>query len=90
MAAEKKMNPASRMGSIFQNLRGLAILLRSRYLGIPRPKREGELRFPGLDNSVEVIWDRWDVPHIYAQSQEDLLFAQGYTHAQERFWQMEF
>ena len=90
MAAEKKMNPASRMGIIFQNLRGLAILLRSRYLGIPRPKRKGELKLPFLDNPVEVIWDRWDVPHIYAQSQEDLLFAQGYTHAQERFWQMEF
>ena len=30
------------------------------------------------------------MPHIYAQTSEDLFFAQGYVHAQDRFWQMEF
>ena len=33
--------------------------------------------------------DRWGVPHIYAQSTEDLFFAQGYVMAQDRLWQME-
>ncbi|MGB3714749.1 MAG: penicillin acylase family protein, partial [Candidatus Promineifilaceae bacterium] len=32
----------------------------------------------------------YGVPHIYAQTAEDLFFAEGYVHAQERFWQMEF
>jgi penicillin amidase len=30
------------------------------------------------------------VPHIYASSLHDLLMAQGFVHAQDRFWQMEF
>ncbi|MFC2015575.1 penicillin acylase family protein [Chloroflexota bacterium] len=38
---------------------------------------------------VEIIRDRWGVPHIYAGSEDDLFFAQGYVHAQDRFWQME-
>jgi penicillin amidase len=29
-------------------------------------------------------------PHIYAATQHDLFFAQGYVHAQDRFWQMDF
>jgi len=39
---------------------------------------------------VEVYRDAWGVPHIYASSLEDLYFAQGYVHAQDRLWQMEF
>jgi penicillin amidase len=30
------------------------------------------------------------VPHIYAGTEHDLFFAQGYAHAQDRFWQMDF
>ena len=30
------------------------------------------------------------MPHIYAFNEHDLYFAQGYVHAQDRFWQMEF
>jgi penicillin amidase len=54
------------------------------------PKTEGTLRVAGLQQPVEVIRDAYGVAHIYANSTEDLFFAQGYTHAQERFWQMEF
>ena len=49
----------------------------------------GEITVPGLTNSVEVIRDTWGVPHIYAQNQDDLFFAQGYVMAQDRLWQME-
>ncbi|MFQ5954928.1 MAG: penicillin acylase family protein, partial [Kiloniellales bacterium] len=31
----------------------------------------------------------WGGPHIYAQSLEDLFFAQGFVIAQDRLWQME-
>ena len=34
--------------------------------------------------------DRWGVPHIEAGSREDLWFAQGFVHAQDRQWQMDF
>src|SRR5688500_18726373 len=52
-------------------------------------KIDGELTAPGLKASVEVIRDRWGVPHIYAQSTEDLYFAQGFVIAQDRLWQMD-
>jgi penicillin amidase len=50
---------------------------------------EGELTVPGLQAPVEVIREEWGVPHIYAQNDEDLFFAQGYVMAQDRLWQME-
>lgn len=49
----------------------------------------GELALPGLSASVEIIRDRWGVPHIYAQNADDLFMAQGYVMAQDRLWQME-
>jgi penicillin amidase len=49
----------------------------------------GELRAPGLREPVEVLRDRWGVPHIYARNRHDLFFAQGYVQAQDRLWQME-
>ena len=49
----------------------------------------GELRLPGLRTRVEVIRDRWGVPHIYAQNVDDLFFAQGFVVAQDRLWQLE-
>lgn len=56
----------------------------------PMPQTAGSLRVEGLQNQVEVYRDDWGVPHIYADSTHDLLFAQGYVQAQDRFWQMEF
>src|SRR5205814_6459207 len=38
----------------------------------------GKLKAPGLQQSVEVLRDRWGVAHIYAQNQHDLFFAQGF------------
>ena len=55
----------------------------------PLPKKKGTLSMEGLHEPVEIITDRYGVPHIYAQNEDDLFFAQGYTHAQERLWQME-
>ena len=50
---------------------------------------DGELVVKGLQGSAEVIRDEWGVPHIYAASDADLFFAQGFVHAQDRLWQME-
>src|SRR5579884_2422490 len=55
----------------------------------PLPKINGTSRLQGLHEPVEVIRDRYGVAHIYAQNEDDLYFAQGYVHAQERLWQME-
>lgn len=56
----------------------------------PLPTHSGELTVPGLSGPVEIARDAWGVPHIYASNPHDLFFAQGYTHAQDRWWQMEF
>src|SRR5690349_6714158 len=50
---------------------------------------DGEIRLPGLKASVEVLRDRWGVPHIYAQNQDDLFFAQGFVAAQDRLFQID-
>ena len=47
---------------------------------------DGEMEISGLRESVEIIRDEWGVPHIYAQNDDDLFFAQGYVMAQDRLW----
>ncbi len=54
------------------------------------PQTSGVLTVPGLQAEVRVLRDEWGIPHIYAQNNHDLFFAQGYIHAQDRMWQMEF
>jgi penicillin amidase len=50
---------------------------------------EGEITLPGLKEPVEVLRDRWGVPHIYARNQDDLFFAQGFIAAQDRLFQID-
>src|SRR5687768_11518620 len=50
---------------------------------------DGTIAVSGLRDTVEVIRDRWGVPHIYARNTDDLFVAQGFVHAQDRLWQME-
>jgi penicillin amidase len=54
------------------------------------PKTDGEIQLTGLDAPVEIYRDSYGIPHIYASTADDLFFAQGYVHAQDRFWQMDF
>ncbi|MCC2545976.1 penicillin acylase family protein [Hymenobacter sp. BT175] len=48
------------------------------------------LDLPGLQQPVQVRFDERHVPHIFAQNNQDLYFAQGYLTARDRLWQMEF
>ena len=50
---------------------------------------DGTKNVAGLQQKVRVIRDRWGVPHIYAQNEHDLFFAQGFVTAQDRLFQME-
>ena len=68
---------------------GSAAILYHRLFRRPLPKRTGNVVLDGLDTPAEVLWDSWGVPHVYAQTQDDLFFLQGYLHAQDRLWQME-
>ena len=79
---DQKTTKSGGLSALIENLRGMAILGRSLLLRTPKPMREGKLRLAGLSSPVEVIRDRWDVPHIYANALEDVFFAQGFIHAQ--------
>ena len=50
---------------------------------------DGTTTISDLRSDVRVVRDSWGVPHIYAQSADNLFFAQGYVMAQDRLWQME-
>ena len=54
------------------------------------PKIDGEIQLEGLNAPVDIYRDKMGIAHIYATTSHDLFFAQGYVHAQERFWQMDF
>jgi penicillin amidase len=53
------------------------------------PQTSGTLEVDGLEAPVTVIRDDAGIARIYADSPQDLFFAQGFVHAQERMWQME-
>src|SRR5688572_29675530 len=50
---------------------------------------DGDISVPGLKEPVEVLRDRWGVPHIYARNADDLFFAQGFVAAQDRLFQID-
>lgn len=54
------------------------------------PQTTGEIKLPGLNGPVRIVRDKFGIPQIYASSLHDLFVAQGYVHAQDRFWQMDF
>ena len=53
------------------------------------PQLDGTHQIAELKNEVNVLRDAKGVPHIRAQSREDLFVAQGYVMAQDRLWQMD-
>jgi penicillin amidase len=59
------------------------------YLRRSLPVVEGEISLTGLTGPVEILRDRFAIPHIFAAAPEDASFALGFAHAQDRLWQME-
>ncbi|EFQ82567.1 penicillin amidase [Aeromicrobium marinum DSM 15272] len=55
----------------------------------PFPDTSGEVRLDGLDGPVEILRDGNGIPQVYADTSSDLFFAQGYVHAQDRFFEMD-
>lgn len=55
----------------------------------PLPTVDADERLLGLHERVEVLRDKYGVPHIFATDQHDVFFAQGYVTAQDRLWQMD-
>jgi len=59
------------------------------YLRSTLPDYDVEIVVPGLTNKVEIIRDSYGMPHIYAQTDEDAVFALGYCMAQDRLFHMD-
>jgi penicillin amidase len=55
----------------------------------PLPQVSGEITLPGLSAPVEVLRDEHGIPQIYADTTADLMRAEGFVHAQDRFWEMD-
>ncbi len=53
------------------------------------PKINGKLSIKALRNPVKIVRDKYGVPHIYGENEEDIFFALGFVHAQERLWQLD-
>lgn len=52
------------------------------------PDYEGTLDVAGISAPVEIVRDNANVPHIFGETDEDVFFALGLAHAQDRLWQM--
>ncbi|MGA9533997.1 MAG: penicillin acylase family protein [Anaerolineales bacterium] len=81
------------LGRILLVLLLIAIVLAAVGVWLARrsfPRTQGTLTLPGLQETVDVYRNSDGVPHIYANNEHDLFLAQGYVHAQDRFWQMDF
>jgi len=76
-------------------LLALAILILLTVVGVyiflqnSKPTYSGEITLNGPIATIEVLFDGYGIPHIYAQNETDAYFALGYVHAQDRLFQME-
>ena len=52
------------------------------------PEYDAQAAALGLKAPVEIVRDNANVPHIFGANDEDVYFALGYAHAQDRLWQM--
>jgi penicillin amidase len=73
------------LGSIFLLLVAGVLIM----IVLHSPQYSGDQKIAGLSEEVEVIFDEFGVPHIYAQNASDAYRALGYIHAQDRLFQME-
>ena len=76
-------------------LTGLAILSHLTLAGAQEIKapanvvKAATIEVSGLKQPVQILIDRWGVPHIYAANQDDVFFAQGFNAARDRLFQID-
>ena len=51
---------------------------------------ETSVQLDGLQGEVTVRYDGFGIPHIYGTTDHDIIMAQGFVTAQDRWWQMEW
>jgi penicillin amidase len=58
-------------------------------VGPAAAQEAASLEVVGLEAPVEILVDRWGIAHIYARTEHDLFFAQGWNAARDRLFQLE-
>jgi penicillin amidase len=84
------LRSAALTGALLLGLAAIAIQGVFVWMHHSLPMTKGTLAVAGLSAPVEITRDQWGVPHIFALSRSDAFFAEGFVHAQDRLWQMEF
>ncbi|HEV7173599.1 penicillin acylase family protein [Pedococcus sp.] len=67
----------------------VATVLAVTWVRRPFPTTGGEVKVPGLTGRVQVLRGDHGIPQIYADNAEDLFRAEGFVHAQDRFFEMD-
>jgi penicillin amidase len=71
-------------------LAAFAMLAASAALAEPAPSARREaVVVAGLEKPAEVVVDAWGIPHVFAQTQHDAFFLQGWNAARDRLWQID-
>lgn len=68
----------------------LSTLIIHIFLNSTKPQYKGEITIEGIKNQVNIYYDDFGVPHIYAANEEDAYYALGYVYAQDRLFQTQF
>ena len=53
------------------------------------PQTDGSIEIPELNNKVEITFDTMGIGQIWAENQQDAMFALGWLHASDRLFQMD-
>ena len=69
-------------------LTGLSVVLVYYLASRSLPEYDKTVRVEGVSSDIRIVRDTANVPHIFGQSNEDVMFGLGYVHAQDRLWQM--
>jgi len=67
---------------------GLAIVLVYYLASRSLPEYDKTVSVQGISSDVRIVRDTANVPHIYGETDQDVMFGLGYVHAQDRLWQM--
>ena len=81
------MSSSSRL---FRRTLPLQILIASSFFFSAQTALAEDFNFAGLSDTVVVTEDQYGVPTITGQSESDVAFVQGYIHARDRFFQMDY
>ena len=66
----------------------VALLVTYYFLSRSLPDYSETFRIEGITAQVEIVRNNANVPHIFGATDDDVYFALGFAHAQDRLWQM--